>query len=649
MANSNQRIDIRFDTTISSDIPAPVTTFRELTEKEKKKISRLLNEDLKIASIHDDLTFIDNEFQIESIETIPGLKTELMSYQRYGVAWMSSREKSTVAGGILADEMGLGKTVQLIGLLLLDDPSQITLIIVPAVALNQWISEFTKHAPGVFNIISYHGRTKQQVTNILSRTVIITTYGTIENEYRRQSGFIYKRSYHRIVLDEAHIIKDGRSSTNQAVSLLNARMRWALTGTPVQNRVGDLFALMKFLKLEPFSFYYCKKCPCKSQIWLNHSPGSTHPRSWCTCGHFSSSHFSWWNRKIVNPIRELGRTTHGQAVFNQLERVTNQLILRRTKQALERELGLPSRIVTISRNYFSAAEKEFYQSLYGDVQRSYEAYRHLPTQQYAHIFELLQRMRLAVNHPALACQVTVRCCGFCHEEPEDPIQSKCGHIFCREEARQIFETNPLCPVCHVRITIDLDAENVTDTSKPINSNLMNNWTSSTKIECLVEELTKLNNKNTLTKSIVFSQFVAFLEILRWRLERAGFRCVQLYGSMPMAQRKQAIESFRSNPKITVFLISLRAGGVALNLTDASHVFMMDLWWNPAVEEQAMDRIHRIGQHRPIRITRIIIEDSIESRILALQKKKKALFESAVENDMAALGRLTEEDLTFLFS
>ena len=94
----------------------------------------------------------------------------------------------------------------------------------------------------------------------------------------------------------------------------------------------------------------------------------------------------------------------------------------------------------------------------------------------------------------------------------------------------------------------------------------------------------------------------FLEILRWRLERAGFRCVKIYGSMSMSQRKAAIAEFNENPAITVFLISLKAGGVALNLTEAENVFIMDLWWNPAVEEQAMDRIHRIGQHRPIRIS-----------------------------------------------
>jgi DNA repair protein RAD16 len=143
--------------------------------------------------------------------------------------------------------------------------------------------------------------------------------------------------------------------------------------------------------------------------------------------------------------------------------------------------------------------------------------------------------------------------------------------------------------------------------------------------------------------------VNFLEILKWRLERAGFRCVKIYGNMLISQRKAAIDVFNNDSRITVFLISLKAGGVALNLTEANNVFLMDLWWNPAVEEQAMDRIHRIGQHRSIRVHRIIIENSIESKILLLQKKKKALFDSSIEKDYSAISKLSEEDLHFLFN
>ena len=150
------------------------------------------------------------------------------------------------------------------------------------------------------------------------------------------------------------------------------------------------------------------------------------------------------------------------------------------------------------------------------------------------------------------------------------------------------------------------------------------------------------------KSIVFSQFTKFLDLLEWRLQREGIRCVKLDGRMQPAQRSAVINAFNTQPQITVFLISLKAGGVALNLTAASCVFLMDPWWNPAVEAQAMDRIHRLGQHRPVLIKRIIVENSIEERIVQLQDKKNLLFESTVGMDETALNRLTEEDMQFLF-
>eukprot|EP00056_Hartaetosiga_gracilis_P009689 m.140003 g.140003 ORF g.140003 m.140003 type:complete len:192 (+) comp13176_c0_seq26:1929-2504(+) len=151
------------------------------------------------------------------------------------------------------------------------------------------------------------------------------------------------------------------------------------------------------------------------------------------------------------------------------------------------------------------------------------------------------------------------------------------------------------------------------------------------------------------KSIVFSQFTQFLDLLEWRLKRSGIRCVKLDGRMSALTRSAVIEAFNTVPDITVFLISLKAGGLALNLTAASRVYIMDPWWNPHAESQAMDRIHRLGQHRPVEVRRLIIENSIESRIDLLQEKKQLLFESTVGKNAAALKQLTEEDLQFLFS
>lgn len=137
----------------------------------------------------------------------------------------------------------------------------------------------------------------------------------------------------------------------------------------------------------------------------------------------------------------------------------------------------------------------------------------------------------------------------------------------------------------------------------------------------MEDLWHVQNTEPGAKSIVFSQFVDMLELIEHRLTHAGIRCVRLCGSLSAMSRDRVINAFRTDPFISVFLISLKAGGMALNLTAASRVFLMDPWWNPAVEYQAMDRIHRLGQHRSITITRYIVSGTIEERILSLQEKK----------------------------
>ena len=277
-------------------------------------------------------------------------------------------------------------------------------------------------------------------------------------------------------------------------------------------------------------------------------------------------------------------------------------------------------------------------------------------------------MRLAANHPDLILKRQNAnnpepgnlVCGICQELAEDPIESKCKHVFCREDARQYLEStdiDPACPVCFAKLTIDLTMQSIGATQPAAEKQKrtsiierinMNDWRSSTKVEALVEELVNIRQPGQTIKSIVFSQFVNFLDLVNWRLKKAGFQSVRLDGRMNPYQRDQVIKTFMEDANVEVFLVSLKAGGIALNLTAASNVFICDPWWNPAVESQAMDRIHRLGQFRPIKVTRLIIENSIESRIVQLQQKKQALVESVVGRDADALNRLSEEDLRFLF-
>jgi len=218
--------------------------------------------------------------------------------------------------------------------------------------------------------------------------------------------------------------------------------------------------------------------------------------------------------------------------------------------------------------------------------------------------------------------------------------------------------NLACPVCHIGLSIDLQQpalevdEELFSKASIVNRIKLGThggeWRSSTKIEALVEELYKLRSDRHTIKSIVFSQFTSMLDLIEWRLKRAGFETVKLQGSMSPQQRDKTIKHFMENTLVEIFLVSLKAGGVALNLCEASQVFLMDPWWNPSVEWQSMDRVHRIGQKRPIRITRFCIEDSIELKIIELQEKKANMIHATINLDDGAVNRLTPDDLQFLF-
>ncbi|KAI8924852.1 SNF2 family N-terminal domain-containing protein [Entophlyctis helioformis] len=615
------------------------------------------------------------------------VNVKLLPFQLEGLHWLQTQEEGRFSGGILADEMGMGKTIQMISLLVSRPDVRPNLIICPTVAIMQWMDEIkNRTTPGLFKVLLFHGTNRPKTINeLLEYDIVLSSYSILEQGFRKETygvkrkgelvkerSVLHSIEWGRVILDEAHAIKDRSCSTARAAFTLNRKRQWTLTGTPLQNRVGELYSLIRFMNADPFSFYFCRACDCK----LAHWKFSDH--SHCDqCGHTSHQHFCWWNMEILKPIQKYGAVGEGVVGFQKLTVLLDRIMLRRTKNERTEELGLPPRVVVVRRDVFNAAEEELYDSLYTDSTRTFNTYVQAGTtlNNYANIFSLLSRMRLAANHPDL---VTIKLamgdktakerlvCGLCQEEAEDAIISKCKHVFCREDARQYVQSAPShqppkCPVCFRGLSIDLTQPEMTrpedggsgGAGGGMRSSIVNymdlaNWRSSTKIEALVEELTSLQRDDSTAKSIVFSQFVAFLDLIQWRLSRAGFSVVKLDGRMGPEQRDTVIKSFMGDPTITVFLVSLKAGGVALNLTEASRVFVMDPWWNPAVEDQAFDRIHRLGQYRPIKITRMIIENSIESRILQLQEKKKALFESTVGKDMDALAKLSEEDLQFLF-
>ncbi|KAF8885285.1 SNF2 family N-terminal domain-containing protein [Mucidula mucida] len=660
----------------------------ELRKKLGRKLTHAEKTTIQLHKHHEELRDVWGDLEKDIPIVVPekgtqpkGIKLTLLPFQLESMYWMKRQEEGVWHGGMLADEMGMGKTIQMIALLVSDNKKP-NLIIAPTVAIMQWRNEIEAHTYGM-KVLIWHGSSRESdISQLKKYDVVLSTYAVLESSFRKQEkGFerkvnnkrvfiteespVHQITWNRIILDEAHNIKERSTNTAKAAFELNGNFRWCLSGTPLQNRVGELYSLVRFLGGDPFSFYFCKRCDCKSLHWK-----FSDKRSCDECGHSPMQHTCFWNNEILTPIQNHGMTGPGKPAFKKLKILLDRMMLRRTKLQRADDLGLPPRTVIIRRDYFSPEEKELYRSLFSDAKRTFSTYLDQGTvlNNYSNIFSLLTRMRQMACHPDLVIrsktnanqfvehQGDATVCRLCNEIAEDAIQSKCRHIFDRECIKQYINTameqNPACPVCHLALTIDLEApaldlgEDQAVARQGILGRLdLSTWKSSTKIEALLEELSNLRLQDSTTKSLVFSQFVSFLDLIAYRLQKAGFKICRLEGTMSPQARDATIKHFMNNVDVTVFLVSLKAGGVALNLTEASRVYLMDSWWNPAVSTSAMDRIHRLGQHRPVKAIKLVVEDSIESRIVQLQEKKSAMVDATLSTDESAMGRLTPDDVS----
>jgi len=453
------------------------------------------------------------------------LQTELRDYQQEGYQWLA-RLAAWGVGGCLADDMGLGKTIEALALLLERSAGGPALVIAPTSVAFNWINEARRFAPTLKPHLFGAGDRDTLFENLGPRDLVICSYGLLNYEAER----LQQQPWHTVILDEAQAIKNTATQRSRSAMGLQADFRLIMTGTPVENHLGELWNLMEFI-----------------------NPG--------LLGSLES-----FQKRFATPIeRDDCRETR-----RRLKKLIQPFILRRTKSQVLEEL--PSRTELTLRVELSKEEAAFYEALRQKAIENLADAEDDEQPQHLRILAEIMRLRRACCHPTL-------------------VAGDCG-----------IEGSKL-----------------------------------TLFSSTIDEL--LDNHH---KALVFSQFVDHLSILRDELDRKGVSYQYLDGSTSAKKRKLAVEAFQAGQG-DVFLISLRAGGLGLNLTAADYVIHMDPWWNPAVEDQASDRAHRLGQQRPVTIYRLITQGTIEEKISQLHASKRDLADSLLEGaDMS--GKLSAEEL-----
>jgi len=626
-------------------------------------------------------------------------------------------------GVVFADMMGLGKTLSTLSRIVatvsearafgeqnlpkdLLDSDVVernacgTLIICPKSVLSNWDEQIRTHIKrNKLKVYSYHGPNREQDIDVLAGyDIVITSYSIVANELSMSTSkykALGRLNWFRIVLDEAHMIRNQGTSTFKAACALESKRRWAVTGTPVQNRLDDLGALIRFIRISPF--------------------------------HEKSS----FERHFLAPFK-----TGDTQVLDNLRLLVDSITLRRSKDKID----LPRKDEITIRLDFSEDERRLYEAFARDSRQKMNALVNaggLRGRSYAHMLTFITRLRLICAHgrdllseedmkvlsgtsvdnaidlgeedddkPALtdaqvynmfymqiesSMNYCYKCAEFVNAESDEDDENdsddvfaymtSCFHILCKgciKSFRQDLNATATsdgfgtCPSCsqHIKLQLseilrsgviaeqDRRAEIRRNPTKA--KNIGNYNGPHTKVKHLVKQLTDHRAESELLpdeppiRSVVFSGWTQYLDLIGLALTEAGFTYLRLDGKMSVSARTKVLAQFRTDPSISVILVSIKAGGQGLNFTAANKVYMMEPQFNPGVEMQAVDRVHRLGQTRDVEIVKYIMTDSFEEKIVTLQKQKMELARTAFqEGKKGGLSKQEEakkrmEDLRSLF-
>jgi hypothetical protein len=461
----------------------------------------------------------------------PGLVGQLRPYQRRGLAWLAAMAELGL-GGCLADDMGLGKTIQLISLHLRLGPGP-TLVVCPASLLGNWERELHRFAPGV-PTRRYHGGGRS-LDQLAPDEVVLATYGVMRRDRHLLTGVRWKL----LVADEAQHVKNPNSRGARELRLIPAATRVALTGTPIENRLSELWSILD---------------------WT--TPGVLGP-------------LERFQRTLATPIERYG----DPRARERLARVVRPFLLRRRKVDPDIAPELPPKTETDLLLPLTEEQATLYEAVVREVMAEIRGSSGMDRR--GLVFKLLTALKQVCNHPAH------------YLRQPGPLPGRSGKLAAVDELLEIILS---------------EGDSV----------------------------------------LLFTQFVEMGRLLERHLGSRGVKTVFLHGQVAARRRDRMVEAFQEGDA-PVFLLSLKAGGVGLNLTRATHVIHYDRWWNPAVEDQATDRAYRIGQDRPVQVHRLVAQGTLEDRIAALLERKRELAESIVGSGEAWISELDDSELADLVS
>ncbi|KAL0300734.1 UNVERIFIED_CONTAM: Helicase-like transcription factor CHR28 [Sesamum radiatum] len=624
------------------------------------------------------------------------LSVPLLKHQRIALSWMVNKETRSAccSGGILADDQGLGKTISTIALILKErsPPSK-----TPKTNERQSETEtlnLDEDDDGALE--TYHQEAEPCQVNgsptnvarhlcklraglllapLLKRKLLETisdkksseskkTRKGINNELlEKLSGPLAKVGWFRVVLDEAQSIKNHRTQVARACWGLRAKRRWCLSGTPIQNAIDDLYSYFRFLRHEPYAVFrtFCEQL----KVPIHRSPKNGYKKLQAVL-------------KTIMLRRTKGTLIDGEPIIN-LPPKTIEL----KKVDFSKE----------ERDFYCRLEAE------SRAQFAEYAAAGTVKQNYVNILLMLLRLRQACDHPLLVkgfssnskmtssiemakklsrekqisllncLEASLAICGICSDPPEDAVVTVCGHVFCNQcICEHIIGDDTQCPTkkCKTSLTMSCvfststlrialsDKLNVANTANSevaevSESRLLRCPEDSSKIKAALDLLLSLSKPQDCAPRTNGSELIHGVCSEKLRVCDSGqdrtldmtrdsnnlVKYRRLDGTMPVAARDRAVKDFNSLPQVSVMIMSLKAASLGLNMVAACNVILLDLWWNPTTEDQAIDRAHRIGQKRPVSVFRLTVKDTVEDRILLLQQRKRKMVSSAFGEDETA--------------